>query len=102
MKKEKKNKNKRRSEPNDVHKATNAMTSSMHQSRLEHADQPHNQSTMCQNVYNNNTNQPTNQLTETIGKGKGTEIGKWYESWSTNLKGYKYKWNIKLKWISVI
>lgn len=22
------------------------------------------------------------------------------ESWSTNLKGYKYKWNIKLKWIS--
>lgn len=36
------------------------------------------------------------------GKGKGTEIGKWYESWSTNLKGYKYKWNIKLKWISVI
>lgn len=27
---------------------------------------------------------------------------KLYESWSTNLKGYKYKWNIKLKWISVI
>lgn len=80
-----------------------------------HPHPPYNQSTMCENDSNSNSNSQSHSVSGDRARRarraiasiqrKGKRNQNWkvvYESWSTNLKGYKYKWNIKLKWISVI